>query len=171
MPNCYKYNNINYFRNTYTKLLFVPTSKIRISKDDFIIWEYQYKSKSLEFYTICLNYERGWTPRVWIVKPDLTKGFLPHTFKDCGNCLCLFHSRDFVWSSDKDIIQTIICWSCLWIEYYEIYKILGKWVGPEAEHDNIEKVIQEPNSFVIGTNKIKEHPKYLKSYPTRIGGA
>jgi len=169
MSSFYKFNkSIDYFKKIYTRLNFIPNSKLKIVNNDFFIWEYKYTSKSSLNYTICLNHERYWTPRTWIVEPDFTNGYFPHVYKQQRNRLCLFHERDFTWSSDKDIIQTIICWSCLWIEYYEIYKILGKWVGPEAEHDNIEKNIQDRLCSYNVCSKEEILPKYLKDYPIRI---
>jgi hypothetical protein len=180
MPNLYKFNKKrDFFKDTYNLLFFIPKSKTQIIyNNNFIIWEYKYISTGSEIYTLCLNYERFWPPRVWIVEPDLTKIYMPHVYKQNGNSLCLYHKRDFQWSKDKNIIQTIICWSCLWIEYYEIYKILGKWVGPEAEHETVAKILLDTKEITLSSQsghnsqsdaKQKEDkPLYLKDYPIRI---
>jgi hypothetical protein len=105
--------------------------------------------------------------------PDLTKGNIPHSYVGQHNRLCLYHSKDFKWSIDKNIVQTILCWSVLWIEYYEIYQILGKWLGPEAKHGNTPKQLTQRDDIandIENINTIQENdmPKYLKNYPIRI---
>lgn len=151
-----------------------------IVRDKFMVWEFAYKSISCgRKYTICLNYERGFAPRVWIVEPNLSKMVdvnLPHVYKEQSNRLCLYHPRDFQWHQSDDLIQTIILWSMLWIEFFEIFLETGEWCGPEASHDvpAVEPKLTDVDNVKNDKNiKNKSHfkqsqPEYLKPFPIRL---
>lgn len=171
MPNIFNYSRVNHFVNTFKMLYYLKNGKCCCNRNNtFIIFEYNYISTSGKNYTLCLNYEKYWPPRIWIVKPDLTKGYIPHSYHEHSNRLCLYHHRDFKWTSDENIVQTILCWALLWIEYYEIYEILGKWMGPEVAHMSTPKQ-PDDTSKITYTEESKNKvalPKYLKNYPILI---
>jgi hypothetical protein len=136
-------------------------------RDKFIVWEHNAVSKNGTSYKLCLNYEKDWIPRIWIVEPNLAKENIPHVFKAVSNQLCLYHARDFTWTKNEDIIKTLVFWALIWIEYYEFYKILGKWGGPEATHD-MPKQLNDTSEVNKKNSKInKKMPMYLKNYPIR----
>lgn len=164
----YQYNKIDFFNKTYIRLLYFPNSKCRWGyRGSFIIWEFYAISKSGRKYTLCLNYEKGYSPRIWIVEPDLTSGKLPHVYSTRSNQLCLYHTNDFQWSKDKDIIKTIFLWALVWIEFYEFYQELGEWLGPEFDHAGLPKQEGDGNTG-SAQNKFKINgPKYLKKHPIR----
>jgi hypothetical protein len=123
-----------------------------------MVCEIKVKSK----YKICINYENRYAPRVWIVEPDFSQErYLPHVYKKHNNMLCLYHPDNFRWTQDKDIKQTIIFWTLLWIEFYEVWQETGIWFAPEAEHTQPKKE-DEPKK------KKLFNPKYLKDYPIRL---
>lgn len=160
------------FRRSFYQLAYFPIGKVCYGvRERFIIWEgevqpFPYTGK----YTLCLNYERLWPPRVWIVEPDFSKlKGLPHVYP--GNRLCLYHPSDWAWKGSYNIIDTIIRWSQMWIVYFEDYLRTGAWRGPAADHerpkDNDIENAEEP------TNKKKKasiegEPIYLKNYPIRL---
>lgn len=122
---------------------------------------------------LCLNYEIGWDPRIWVIEPDFTQlDILPHVYKHHSNRLCLYKPSNFNWTSDKNIVQTIILWAFCWIEFYEGWKDNGKWYGEEADHTKPTDIIIDNNTVLNTTNKkssVKSHyPKYLKDYPIRL---
>lgn len=177
---------IDYFHKTFETLSyrFKNSPPQWIARDKFMVWEYTYKSVSCERqYTICLNYERGFAPRVWIVEPDfskLTNLNFPHVYKEKSNMLCLYHPHDFHWHQNKDLIQTIILWSMLWIEFFEIFLKTGKWYGPEANHNDVSNDVSSVPKLTdeytenndkknIKKSQPKTHqPKYLKTFPIRL---
>lgn len=165
----YNYNKQNFFHNSFKQLLALPNSKCRWGKRDlFIIWEYTSTSKFGNKYTLCLNYEKYWDPRVWIVNPNFTTGKFPHTFSNQSNRLCLYHTSEFKWSKEKNIVQTILCWALVWIEFYEFYKELGKWIGPEFDHTGFPKKAADTTSTNNADKKIvPSTPLFLKSSPIR----
>lgn len=68
-----KATKLSYFRRNHLRLARYLNSRCRFAvRDKFILWEctvqpFYFTSD----YRLCLNYEIGWPPRVWIVKPDL----------------------------------------------------------------------------------------------------
>lgn len=180
--NNFKPIKIDCFRKTFETLSyrFKDSPPKWIARDKFMVWEYTYKSVSCgRQYTICLNYERGFAPRVWIVEPDffkLTDLNFPHVYKEQSNMLCLYHPHDFQWHRNKDLIQTIILWSMLWIEFFEIFLETGKWYGPEANHNDnssVPKLTKKNTEDDSKKNRKKSQsktdtPKYLKTFPIRL---
>lgn len=92
-------------------------------------------------YKIRLEYKEGMTPRVYIVDPHIEPDPEYHIYKE-GN-LCLFDPRESPWSSMMRIHETIIPWTAEWLVFYEIWKLTGKWEGPEAEHGAISITPEE----------------------------
>ena len=41
--------------------------------------------------------------------------------------------------------ETIVPWTAEWIVFYELWKITGEWLGPEAPHGAGEKIPEAPN--------------------------
>lgn len=158
------------FRKSFYQLSCFPIGNVRYGvRDRFIIWEGEvqplwYTGK----YTLCLNYERLWPPRIWVVNPDLSKYKLPHVYP--GNYLCLYHPTDWSWQSSYNIVDTIIRWSQMWIVYFEDFLRTRVWRGPEADHDMPQKDDTEKKGGVKKKKKRanEESPVYLKSYPTRL---
>ena len=83
-------------------------------------------------YEVKLIYESGSCPKVFILAPDIEYSIKAHTYSD--KSLCLYDSRDMPWIDNILIAETIIPWIGEWIVFYELYKITGKWEGPEAPH-------------------------------------
>lgn len=161
------------FRRSFYQLSCFPRSRAYYGvRDLFIIWEgevqpFWYTNK----YTLCLNYERLWPPRIWVVNPDFStlKG-LPHVY--AGNRLCLYHPSDWSWKSSCNITDTIIRWAQMWLVYFEDYLRTGIWRGPEAEH---KVALRSDDDMERRATARKDHhrekPAYLKNYPIRLSSA
>lgn len=157
------------FRRSFYQLSYFPRGKARYGvRERFIIWEgevqpFWYTSK----YTLCLNYEWLWPPRIWVVEPDFSKlKGLPHVYAE--NRLCLYHPSDWNWQSSCNITDTVIRWAQMWLVYFEDYLRTGTWRGPEADH-NVALKDDEMKRGTIAKKKIHEgKPVYLKNYPVRL---
>lgn len=158
------------FRHSFLQLACFPRGKVRYGvRERFIIWEgevqpFWYTGK----YTLCLNYEWLWPPRIWVVDPDFSvlKG-LPHVY--AGNRLCLYHPRDWSWKSSCNITGTIIRWAQMWLVYYEDFLRTGSWRGPEADHNEAQKADDNMDRSTAANKKdVEEKPAYLRNYPTRL---
>ena len=170
----YKKPNLYYFRLAFLVLCRFPGCKCRWGvRDRFIIWEYTYISQTTNKpFTLCLNYEINFDPRMWVVDPDFTKiqsSALKHVYPTKFNQLCLFHPRENPWNPKKDILPTLITWAFLWVEFYETWKITGTWYGAEAEHTPPSKTDPLNSANITHEKKQtrKSVPKYLKDYPVR----
>lgn len=89
-------------------------------------------------YTIRISYIIGNFPVVEIINPKLDKvsSKLPHVYKD--NNLCLFYPKNKEWTKYDYIADKIIPWTSLWLYYYEVWKITGKWEGG-GKHPELNK--------------------------------
>ncbi len=82
-------------------------------------------------YKIKIEYKIGYYPRVFVLSPSLelrngeTK--IPHTY--AINEPCVYWPESNEWSARKIIAETIVPWTSLWLFYYEIWHVIGKWFG------------------------------------------
>ena len=160
---------IDHFNENFKRLFWISNCQCRlVQRGAFMVCEINRKSIRCETpYTICINYEQGWAPRVWIVEPDLTMvQYLPHVYSQKFNQLCLFHKSNFQWSVNENIIDTIVYWSMAWFEFYESWKETGIWFGPEVDHALLKPEVASNG----GTNPVVTKvatPQFLKDQPIR----
>jgi hypothetical protein len=88
--------------------------------------------RELPIYNVSVEYRGNLRPVVRVNSPALVEK-PPHTFAD--KSLCLYHSDNFKWSSDKLIAREIMQWTVAWIYFYEYWLQTSKWVGPEMTHN------------------------------------
>lgn len=92
-------------------------------------------------YTVNLSYAEGEAiPKVQIIFPELTHkyGKIPHIYSDTGG-LCLFYlgddNEDKIWRPNKPLTM-IVPWILLWLIFYEVFEVTGKWEGGGIGHGN-----------------------------------
>ncbi|MDI9314419.1 MAG: hypothetical protein QM529_07095 [Hydrotalea sp.] len=148
-----------------------------IAKNKFLVWEQAINKKSNLLtdekltgdYILCLNYEKDYEPKIWVVEPDFIKlNDLPHVYKQAGNQLCLYKPENYHWSKKKNV-REIITWAHQWLFYYEDWLINGHiWRGHEASHDGEQnQVVGKKNFQGKALNKTKK-PEHLKNEPIRL---
>jgi hypothetical protein len=79
-------------------------------------------------YLVEVRYDLNKRPKVTVLKPLLTARpgeRIPHRFSD--GSLCLHMPRE--WRSSMSIAEYILPWAALWLYFYEIWYITGKWLG------------------------------------------
>ena len=109
-----------------------PRFTYRIGRDRAVTWEGVFQpNPSSNAYRISVVYELRGAPKVWIKAPPVPSN-APHRWPD-GN-LCLFWPAKWRWTDVESIPATIMGWAALWLEYYEIWRVLGVWLGPSS-HD------------------------------------
>ncbi len=95
-----------------------------------IVGEVQPTPRSCK-YQFILKYKLGMPPIVNITEPSLSKNEkeedIPHLYPNGSLCLYRPLKREFQYFSL--IANTIIPWISLWLYYYEIWHITGKWLG------------------------------------------
>jgi hypothetical protein len=87
-------------------------------------------------YQVEISYEVPYRPTVRVLSPKLsTWGELtrqPHTFRDGSLCVHQAHE----WNGNRLVAETIIPWTCLWLEFYETWLDTGCWLG-EGTHPDL----------------------------------
>lgn len=87
-------------------------------------------------YTVKITYRKPKPPRVWVIEP-LVPDSAPHLYSD--GSLCLYYPKDRSWTPKEFIAETIVPWTAEWLAFYEIWRITGKWYGPEAPHEGTKE--------------------------------
>ena len=80
-------------------------------------------------------YRLGERPVVIVLSPDLRSRDgegLPHVFSEKEPCL--FRTKYREWDSSMSLVVTIVPWASLWLLYYEVWLVTGKWCGSRQEH-------------------------------------
>lgn len=88
-------------------------------------------------YEILIQYQYERVPRIWITSPPITPSPEIHMYKD--RSLCLYFPDDDRWKISDDVHRKIIPWVAEWLVFYELYQLIGKWLGPAAPHASPEK--------------------------------
>ncbi len=84
-------------------------------------------------YKVLFHFQLYKAPSVRVISPKLEKNGdqeVPHLHRD--GSLCLYFKQEF--DSSMFLVDTIVPWTTLWLEYYEIWKATGKWLGGGIEH-------------------------------------
>jgi hypothetical protein len=94
-------------------------------------------SEESRVYSVRINHERGRPPLVFIDDPEIDEN-APHRYPD-DDSLCLYWPREWRWSGSSRLADTIVPWAALWLYYYEIWQVCGRWLGPEAPHGGVKR--------------------------------
>lgn len=78
----------------------------------------------------------GKHPKVYVTDPVIVYDEEIHMYSD-DNRLCLYYPKDFSWTSESRLFNTIIPWTHEWFVFYELYQITGKWQHPFVDHRRI----------------------------------
>jgi len=94
-----------------------------------------------ETYQVKIEYRLGLRPKITVLSPKLRKqdgqSRIPHVYR--GDHPCVYFPTTGEWHSGKHIATTIIPWLSLWLYYYEVWLVTGKWLGGGIEHNQGEK--------------------------------
>jgi hypothetical protein len=80
-------------------------------------------------------------PHVRILSPEIEPSTKIHMYPT-GD-LCLYKPSEQPWMESDYIHEKIVPWIAEWLVYYELFKIIGQWLGPEATHDSGPKEVQK----------------------------
>lgn len=95
-------------------------------------------------YKVRISLDRGMTPKVRVIEPDIEPSRKIHMYS--SGHLCLFKPEDQPWMDTDCLHEKIVPWTAEWLVYYELYLITGEWLGPEASHGEEPKVQQKKAS-------------------------
>lgn len=83
-------------------------------------------------YVVRIELELPNRPKVFILNPKIEYRPEVHVYRDTS--LCLIYPKDNSWTINSTLADTIIPWTSEWLVFYEIFKHLGKWLGPYKAH-------------------------------------
>lgn len=91
-----------------------------------------------QIYSAVIFYIAGSRPRVFLPGRQLMRRdpdvAIPHTYSDTEPCL--FYRSE--WRSDMKIATSIVSWLVLWLDYYEIWRVSGEWLGGGIPHGTVK---------------------------------
>lgn len=96
------------------------------------VWRGKLQPRALSVtYDVEIRYRLGRPPQARVVSPALMPG-APHVYK--GGHLCLYWPKEWVWQGSDEVAATIVPWTALWLYHYELWLDVGRWLGPESDH-------------------------------------
>jgi hypothetical protein len=109
-----------------------PGFKPRFNRQGSLVWRGKLQpTPESPSYQVRIEDRFGAPPLVFVLKPGIVRGAL-HRYSD--GSLCLYWPDEFAWSSKASLAETIVPWTALWLFYYELWLVLGEWLGPESPH-------------------------------------
>ncbi len=94
-------------------------------------------------YSVRIEYGRGWSPDVFVEKPDLpilAEGRkIPHVYSEEPVRLCLYLPGSGQWRPWMLLDQTIVPWAVLWLYFFEEWLRSGEWRGGGEHPDDGDK--------------------------------
>ena len=119
-----------------------PEFAFRVGPNRMVTWTGDLQpNPASPSYRIRVVYGLRGPPKVWVLSPQL-RSDAPHRYPD--GRLCLFWPMKWRWKDTESISLTVVGWTALWLEYYEIWQILGEWHGPSS-HDEFPEEPEEEN--------------------------
>ena len=97
-------------------------------------------SDGCDTHGVQIEYKRDSVPSVRVLSPFIKPTTKIHMFRD--GSLCLYYPPEDPWRRGDNLHEKIVPWTAEWLVYYELFLIHGKWLGPEAPHEDEEKVPQ-----------------------------
>lgn len=113
-----------------------PFINTKIVGDTLLCYGYCQPSEHSITYQYRIEYNAGKYPHVYPTYPKIEYHDDIHLYNDLS--LCLHYPKDFSFTEDSHLFNTIIPWTQEWFVFYEIYKITGKWEHPYVPHKRIE---------------------------------
>lgn len=109
----------------------------RIRRNSLIVSGKVRPTSRSKTYSFLLEYTLNEKPKVKIISPKLKRNSkgekIPHMYSQKYLCLYMPKYREF--KKSDFLSDTIIPWITLWLYYYELWHITGKWLGG-GEHPN-----------------------------------
>lgn len=109
---------------------YFPDSRARIKCDE-LSWVGELTPSALSTpYRVRLRYRIGKRPRVEVLNPPLQQRdgkMPPHLYPD--GTLCLYMPRNYEWTREMYLVETILPWASEWLLHYEVWLATGEWQG------------------------------------------
>lgn len=104
--------------------------KTRIENDALICTGKLQPTPECDTYKVQIEFIPGMSPSVYIKSPKIKVSHQTHVYNE--GCLCLYDPMELKWKDTFKLAEYTIPWTIEWILYYELWKLSGKWEGPES---------------------------------------
>ena len=112
-------------RSTYSNF------KCKIVRQKLIVQGDLQPTARSRFYHFILEYGTNSSPEVRIVSPKLIRNLagerIPHMYLQ--KHICLYQPKYKEFRRSEFLSDTVIPWISLWLYYYELWHLTGKWLG------------------------------------------
>lgn len=116
-----------------------PQFETSIDRQQLIVKGFLKPTDRSEAYQFVLKYNLSGSPEVRIISPALKRNSkgdkIPHMYSQ--KYLCLFQPKYKEFKRSDFLCDTIIPWTSLWLYFYELWHLTGKWLGG-GEHPKIK---------------------------------
>lgn len=110
-------------------------------KGEVIVWRGELQPRfSSPIYRIEVRCEKLSAPSVKVLSPPLATN-PPHVYND--GSLCLYWPMEWQWSGKEIVALTILPWTALWLQLYELWLDTGEWLGSSSHGALIPKAEDE----------------------------
>jgi len=107
-----------------------PDFVVKVGRDRVVSWQGTLQpNPSSRAYLVRVVYGRRGSPKVYVLSPALPRS-APHRYRN--GRLCLYLPKEWRWTDGESLPDTIVRWVALWLEYFEIWQQVGKWLGPSS---------------------------------------
>ena len=110
--------------------------KVSLTSNGLICKGYCQPTEYSITYNYKIIYSRSLYPKVYVTDPVIEYDDDIHMYYS-DHSLCLFYPKDFSWTGDSHLYNTIIPWTHEWFLFYEKYQISGRWEHPFVPHKKI----------------------------------
>ncbi|WP_316794197.1 hypothetical protein [Pedobacter frigoris] len=110
--------------------------EVSVTGNNLTCTGYCQPSKHSIIYHYKIKYSASQYPRVYAVDPEIEYDEDIHMYSS-DNRFCLFYPKDFSWTTETHLFNTIVPWTHEWFLFYERYQISGKWEHPFVPHKRI----------------------------------
>ena len=117
-----------------------PQFKSKITRNKLVVTGKLQPTARSPLYSFLLQYSLSKKPSIRIVSPRLVRNeqneIIPHMYSQ--KYLCLYQPKYREFQQFDSLSKTVIPWTSLWLYYYELWHLTGKWLGG-GEHPKPRK--------------------------------
>lgn len=104
---------------------------------NILTWDFQAQPTPLSrVYSIRIIFN-GRSPKIYVITPQITEiavgKKIPHLYDQEKQQLCLYYPKHGEWTVYDKISESVVMWVFLWLYYFEIWLMIGRWEGGGKE--------------------------------------
>jgi hypothetical protein len=105
------------------------------------------------------------SPRAQVLAPDILAecggSRPPHVYGVSPHPdLCLYDPAEAEWRADMFLAESFVPWAAQWLAFYEIWRVTGRWTGPERHPESASAHVEVRTSadvIAVGSSRQAGH--------------